>query len=144
MDSVLIIGSGGREHALLKALLRSDRALCTYAYPGNPGMENDGCMLVDRRVDGWADLADWAVENDIDLTVVGPEVPLVEGIVDEFEKQGLRVFGPTASAARIEGSKQFAKELMATHGIPTAAFKSFTSKQTARTYLKEVGAPIVV
>lgn len=144
MDSVLIVGSGGREHALLKALLRSDRALCTYAYPGNPGMENDGCTLVDKKIESWAHLADWAEENEIDLTAVGPEVPLVEGIVDEFRSRDLTIFGPTQSAARIEGSKQFAKNLMRKYGIPTAAFESFANKNDALAYLNKVGAPIVV
>jgi phosphoribosylamine--glycine ligase len=144
LDTVLIVGSGGREHALLKALLRTDRPLCTYAYPGNPGMEADGCILVDRKIDSWEDLADWAEENEVELTVVGPEVPLVEGIVDIFSARGLAVFGPTASAARIEGSKEFAKNLMKKHGIPTAAFETFTGKDEALAYLEKHGAPIVV
>ena len=144
MDSVLIVGGGGREHALLKALLRSDRALCTYAYPGNTGMEDDGCMIVEKQIDSWEDLADWAVENEIDLTVVGPEVPLVEGIVDTFKKAGLAIFGPTKVAAQIEGSKYFSKNLMKKYGIPTAAFESFTDKKTALKYLEAKGAPHVV
>lgn len=144
MDSVLIIGGGGREHALLKALLRSDRALCTYAYPGNTGMEDDGCMIVGKQIDSWEDLADWALENEIDLTVVGPEIPLVEGIVDTFKKLGLAIFGPTKVAAQIEGSKYFSKNLMKKYSIPTAAFESFTDKKTALKYLEVKGAPIVV
>ncbi len=144
MDSVLIVGGGGREHALLKALLRSDRALCTYAYPGNAGMENDGCMIIDKPISSWEDLAEWAVENEIDLTVVGPEIPLVEGIVDIFRKEDLLVFGPTAAAAQIEGSKLFSKNLMKKYNIPTAAFESFTNKKTALKYLEKKGAPIVV
>jgi phosphoribosylamine--glycine ligase len=144
MESVLIVGGGGREHALLKALLRSDRALCIYAYPGNAGMENDGCMIVDRQIDGWEDLANWAKENEIDLTVVGPEIPLVQGIVDIFRKSGLAIFGPSASAARIEGSKEFAKKLMAKYDIPTAAFQTCSSKKAALRYLSEHGAPVVV
>ncbi len=144
MDSVLIIGGGGREHALLKALLRSDRPLCTFAYHGNAGMENDGCMIVDRPIESWEDLADWAVENEIDLTVVGPEIPLVEGIVETFQNVGLPIFGPTRAAAQIEGSKHFSKNLMKKYNIPTAAFESFTDKKSALQYLKEKGAPIVV
>jgi phosphoribosylamine--glycine ligase len=144
MDSVLIVGSGGREHALLKALLRSDRPLCTFAYPGNPGMEADGCTLVDKKIASWTHLADWAEQNDIDCTVVGPEIPLVEGIVDEFRGRKLTVFGPTQGAAQIEGSKHFAKTLMAKYGIPTAAFESFTNKDDALAYLEKTGAPIVV
>jgi phosphoribosylamine--glycine ligase len=144
LSTVLIVGSGGREHALLKAMLRTDRPLCTYAYPGNPGMEQDGCILVDKKINSWEELADWAEENEVELTVVGPEQPLVEGIVDVFSKRGLAVFGPTASAARIEGSKEFAKNLMKKHGIPTAAFETFPDKQGAMAYLEKRGAPIVV
>lgn len=144
MDSVLIVGGGGREHALLKALLRSDRALCTYAYPGNAGMENDGCMIVDKAIGSWEELADWAITNEIDLTIVGPEIPLVEGIVDIFQNAGLSIFGPTKEAAQIEGSKYYSKNLMKKYNIPTAAFESFTNKKSALKYLEEKGAPVVV
>ncbi|MFW6221628.1 MAG: phosphoribosylamine--glycine ligase [Fibrobacterota bacterium] len=144
MDTVLLVGSGGREHAILKALMRSERPLCTYAYPGNPGIEDNGCMLVRQEIKNWEDLADYAVKNEIDLTVVGPEVPLVEGIVDVFKKRGLTIFGPTQAAARIEGSKQFAKDLMKKYHIPTASFETFTNKESAVEYLKKVGAPVVV
>ena len=144
MNSVLIIGSGGREHALLKALLRSDRPLCLYAYPGNPGMERDGCMLVERKIHSWQDLADWASQNEIDLTIVGPEAPLVEGIVDLFKGNGLTIFGPSKAAAEIEGSKAFSKELMKKYNIPTAAFEVFETKESAKAYLQRVGVPIVV
>ena len=144
MNTVLIVGGGGREHALLKALLRSERALCVFAYPGNPGMERDGCMLVDQPIENWDDLAKWASENEIDLTIVGPEVPLVEGIADTFNKEGLTIFGPSKAAARIEGSKAFSKDLMKKYGIPTADFQTFTDKNKAHAYLEEKGAPIVV
>lgn len=144
MNSVLIVGSGGREHAILKALLRSDRPLCLYAYPGNPGLERDGCMLVEKPISNWQDLADWASENQIDLTIVGPEIPLVEGIVDTFRKEGLTIFGPTQAAARIEGSKAFAKDLMKKYSIPTAAYEVFENKEAAQKYLQEKGAPIVI
>ena len=144
MNTVLIVGSGGREHAMGKALLRSDRPLCIYAYPGNLGMERDGCTLVDKKMNSWGDLADWVGKNEIDLTIVGPEVPLVEGIVDIFQARGLCIFGPTKSAARIEGSKEFAKKLMRKHGIPTAEFEIFSDKKKAVAYLREKGAPIVV
>lgn len=144
MNSVLIVGGGGREHALLKALLRSDRALCMYAYPGNPGMERDGCMLVDKKISNWDDLADWASGNEIELTIVGPEVPLVEGIVDAFTQKGLTIFGPTKKAAQIEGSKEFSKNLMKKFSIPTANFETFTSKEDASAYLEKHGAPVVV
>ncbi|MDR2692780.1 MAG: phosphoribosylamine--glycine ligase [Chitinispirillales bacterium] len=144
MDSVLIVGGGGREHALLKALLRSDRALCVFAYPGNPGMERDGCMLVDQEIADWNDLAQWALMNDINLTVVGPEAPLADGIVDIFKKEGLLVFGPTKAAAQIESSKAFAKNLMKKYGIPTAEFEIFKEKDSALAYVEAKGAPIVV
>jgi phosphoribosylamine--glycine ligase len=144
LDSVLIIGSGAREHAILKALLRSERPLCLYAYPGNPGMENDGCTLVDTPVKDWADLAGWAGRNDIDLVIVGPEVPLVEGIVDIFRKKRLTIFGPTKKAAQLEGSKCFAKKIMKKYGIPTASFEIFTDRESASRYIKKQGAPIVV
>ena len=144
MNSVLIVGSGGREHALLKALLRSDRPLCMYAYPGNPGMERDGCMLVDKKIGNWEELADWASLNEIDLTIVGPEIPLVEGIVDVFKSKGLAIFGPTKAAARIEGSKAFAKDLMSKYRIPTADYEIFSSKNEALDYIRKYGAPVVV
>jgi phosphoribosylamine--glycine ligase len=144
MNSVLIVGSGGREHAILKALLRSDRPLCMYAYPGNPGMERDGCMLVEKKIVDWYALADWASENEIDLTIVGPEVPLVEGIVDIFKEKGLTIFGPSKAASQIEGSKAFSKELMDKYNIPTADFTVVETKKQALEYLKEHGAPIVI
>lgn len=144
MDSVLIVGGGGREHALLKALLRSNRALCMWACPGNAGMENNGCMAVDREIGSWDDLATWAVDNEIDLTVVGPEIPLVEGLVDIFEAKGLTVFGPDKKASQIEGSKLYSKNLMDKYNIPTAAYESFDNKKTALEYLEKKGAPIVV
>jgi phosphoribosylamine--glycine ligase len=144
LNNVLIVGGGAREHALLKALLRSDRPMCLFAYPGNPGMEADGCMLVQEPIDGWDDLATWAVTNEIELVVVGPEIPLVEGIVDLFSKRGLTAFGPSAKAARIEGSKAFAKRLMRDHKIPTATYETFTDHTSAVAHVRKVGAPLVV
>ncbi len=144
MNTVLIVGSGGREHAMLKALLRSDRPLCTYAYPGNPGMAHDGCILVDQTIEGWADLAEWAQESDVDLVIVGPELPLVEGIVETFREKNIPIFGPNHAAAEIEGSKRFSKSLMKKYGIPTADFEVFTDKPSAMAYLDKQGAPIVV
>ncbi len=144
MDSVLIVGGGGREHALLKAFLRSNRALCMYAYPGNVGMENDGCIIVNSEINSWHDLAYWALDNEIDLTVVGPEIPLVEGIVDIFQDEGLSIFGPTKKAAQIEGSKYYAKNLMKKCNIPTADYESFNDKKSAMKYLRKKGVPIVV
>jgi len=144
MNSVLIIGSGAREHAMVKALLRSDRPVCMYAYPGNPGMESNGCTLVTSPINGWEDLAVWAQANEIDLTLVGPEIPLVDGIVDLFRKKRLRIFGPTQKAAQLEGSKAFAKKFMETYAIPTAKYKTFVEKNEAVAYVKKQGAPIVV
>ncbi len=144
LKSVLIIGGNGREHALLKALLRSERALCLWAYPGNPGMVADGCQIVDRPIDGWAELAEWAKEQEIDLVVVGPELPLVEGIADLMHDKGIAVFGPSQKAAQIEGSKEFAKLLMKKYKIPTAEFEVHTTKASAMAHLKKHGAPIVV
>jgi phosphoribosylamine--glycine ligase len=144
MDSVLIVGSGGREHAMVKALLRSDRPLFMYAYPGNPGMQNDGCTLVDKKMKDWNELAEWVDKNGIDLTVVGPEVPLVEGIVDIFRKRGRAIFGPGKKAAQIEGNKAFAKKFMKKYGVPTAAFSIFDTREGAVAYVKKQGAPVVV
>jgi phosphoribosylamine---glycine ligase len=144
IDSVIIVGSGAREHAMVKALMRCDRPLCMYAYPGNPGMENDGCTIVTEPINGWQDLAFWAVKNEINLTIVGPEIPLVDGITDIFQKHGLQIFGPTQKAAQIEGNKPFAKELMKKYKIPTAAFQVFSEHELASRYIKEKGAPIVV
>jgi phosphoribosylamine---glycine ligase len=144
MNSVLIVGGGGREHAIQKALLRSDRPLFMHAYPGNPGMENDGCTLLDKKLNGWEELADWAEANEIDLTIVGPEIPLVEGIVDIFKKKGLAIFGPTKKAAQIEGNKSFSKKFMKKYDIPTAEFGTFDDKEDALAYLKKRGAPAVV
>lgn len=144
MDSVLIVGGGGREHALLKALLRSDRALCTYAYPGNAGMENDGCMIVEKPINSWSDLAEWAVDNEIDLAIVGPEQPLIEGIVDVFQQEGIAIFGPSKEAAQIEGSKYFCKTLLQKYNIPTAQYDSFTDKYTSLAYVAKVNGPVVV
>jgi phosphoribosylamine---glycine ligase len=144
MNTVLIVGGGGREHALQKALLRSDHPLCMYAYPGNPGMERDGCTIVEKKISSWNELADWAEETGIDLTIVGPEIPLVQGIVDIFQKRNLAIFGPSKAAAQLEGSKAFSKNLMKKYDIPTAAFEVFTGKKQALDYLKKKGAPIVV
>ena len=144
LKKALIVGSGGREHALVKALLRSNEPLCLYSYPGNPGMEDDGCMLIGAEVTTWEELANWASAHEISLTIVGPEVPLVEGIVDLFRSRGLPIFGPTAAAARIEGSKAFSKELMKRYGIPTAAFELFGDHESARAWVEEHGAPVVV
>jgi phosphoribosylamine--glycine ligase len=142
---ILVIGSGGREHALLKALDQSPSATELYAAPGNPGTEAVG-VNVDIAADDLDGLVEFATEKAIDLTVVGPEQPLVEGIVDRFTEAGLRIIGPTADAARLEGSKAFADQFMARHDIPTAEFRVFAADEydAASAYLDDVGAPIVV
>jgi phosphoribosylamine--glycine ligase len=140
---VLVIGSGAREHALIWKLAQSPRITRLYAAPGNPGMRSHA-ECVSLNATQFAELADFAERTRIDLTVVGPEVPLVGGIVDLFRQRGLRVFGPGADGAALEGSKAFAKELMTSAGIPTAQHRTFTNYSEARAYLEQHGAPIVV
>lgn len=140
---VLVIGSGAREHALAWKLAQSPRVSKIYAAPGNPGMAAVAeCIAL--GVTQLSELADFAERNAIDLTVVGPEVPLVAGIVDVFQQHGLTVFGPVAAGANLEGSKAFAKELMTSAGIPTAQHRTFTDAAHALTYLEQHGAPVVV
>ena len=140
---VLVIGSGAREHALVWKLAQSQRVSKLYAAPGNPGM-TPYAECVPIGVSHIAQLANFAERSGIDLTVVGPEAPLVAGIADEFARRGLRIFGPMAAGAELEGSKAFAKELMTTYGIPTAQHRTFTDAGTALAYIEEHGAPIVV
>ena len=140
---VLVIGSGAREHALVWKLAQSQRVSKLYAAPGNPGM-TPFAERVPLNVTQFAELANFVESHGIDLTVVGPEVPLVEGIGDYFRQRGLRVFGPDAAGAALEGSKAFAKELMTSAGIPTAQHRTFTEAQQAFAYLEEHGVPIVV
>ena len=139
---VLVVGSGGREHALLWKAAQSPRVQRLYAAPGNAGMEALA-ELVPWNGDVEA-LADWALAEGIDLTLVGPEAPLVEGIADAFQARGLLLFGPTQKAAMIEGSKAFAKGLMERYGIPTARYRVFREPLEALAYLEEVGVPVVV
>ena len=142
---ILILGSGGREHALARALAQSDRTTAVFTAPGNPGTAAVGTN-VDVASDDLEALVAFARDADIDLTVVGPEKPLVHGVVDRFEDAGLRIVGPTADAARLEGSKAFADAFMERHGIPTADFRVFEGdeQKAAADYLEAVGAPIVV
>ncbi len=140
---VLVIGSGGREHALVWKLAQSQQVTRIYAAPGNPGMLAIA-ECVPLGVSQLAELAAFAEENAIDLTVVGPEVPLVEGIADVFRQHGLRIFGPDKAGAALEGSKAFAKELMTTAGIPTAQHRTFTNADEAFAYLAQRGVPVVV
>ncbi len=140
---VLVIGSGAREHALVWKLAQSRRVTQIYAAPGNPGMVSYA-ECVPFGVTQLTQLADFAECTQIDLTVVGPEVPLVAGIADIFRQRGLHIFGPGAAGAALEGSKAFAKQLMTEAGIPTAQHRTFTQAQAAFDYLEEHGAPVVV
>ncbi len=140
---VLVVGSGGRENALAWKLAQSEKVSKVYGAPGNPGIARIGECIEIEPTDIKA-LADFAEKEKIDLTVVGPEAPLVKGIVNEFERRGLKIFGPTKEAARLEGSKAFAKEVMRKYQVPTADFKIFTDPKEAKEYIKKVGAPIVV
>jgi phosphoribosylamine--glycine ligase len=142
---VLVLGSGGREHALAWKLAQSPRVARVSVAPGNAGTALEpGIDNVDLDPMDFPALVDFARREDVTLTVVGPEAPLVAGVVDHFHEAGLRCFGPGAAAAQLEGSKAFSKDFLARHGIPTAAYATFTELEPARAYLRERGAPIVV
>jgi len=140
---VLVVGGGGREHALAWKLAQSPKVSEVIGAPGNPGIAKLGRCVQISPTDVKA-LADFAEKEGIELTVVGPEAPLVEGIVDEFEKRGLKIFGPSKAAARLEGSKAFSKEMMRKYGVPTADFEVFDDPEKAIEFVKKKGAPIVV
>ncbi len=140
---ILIVGNGGREHALLWKLRRDDPSAEFFATRPNGGMR-PLCTPVELAPTDVEALSGWASANRIDLTVVGPEAPLAAGIVDRFEQKGLPVFGPSGSAARIESSKAYAKDLMRGAGVPTAEHRTFTNRAAAEAYVRERGAPIVV
>jgi phosphoribosylamine--glycine ligase len=143
--NVLIIGSGGREHALAWKVAQSDRVDTVFVAPGNAGTAAEaGVENVAIDAMDFAALADFARGNAVDLTIVGPEAPLVEGVVDYFEGRGLRCFGPRRGAAQLEGSKAFTKDFLARHNIPTGAYGNFTELEPALAYLRQQGAPIVV
>ena len=140
---VLVIGSGGREHALVWKIRQSPRVARVYCAPGNAGI-GELAELVSIAPDDVAGLLQFAQNARIDLTVVGPELPLSLGLVDEFTMRGLRVFGPNRQAAQLEASKTFAKNLMQQQGVSTAAFGIFTVAEEAQKYVKKIGAPVVV
>jgi phosphoribosylamine--glycine ligase len=140
---VLVIGSGGREHALAWKLLQSARVHRVYVAPGNGGTALDN-RFVNVPISDLNALADFAVAEKIGLTVVGPEAPLAGGVVDIFRARGLKVFGPTQAAAQLESSKAFAKDFMKRHHIPTAAYETFTDAAAAHAYVDAQGAPIVI
>ncbi len=143
--NILVIGSGGREHALAWKAAQSPDADRVFVAPGNagtarePGLENINIDVMDLK-----GLADFAAANHVGLTIVGPEAPLVDGIVDLFEERSLRVFGPSAGAAQLEGSKAFTKDFLDRQNIPTAAYANFTDVDQALDYVRKQGAPIVV
>jgi phosphoribosylamine--glycine ligase len=142
---VLIIGSGGREHALAWKALQSPLVEKVFVAPGNAGTAREENMEnVDIDVMAFDALQSFAEENSIGLTIVGPEAPLVGGIVNQFQNAGLKIFGPSEGAAQLEGSKAFTKDFLARHQIPTAEYQNFTEVEPALAYLKEKGAPIVV
>ncbi|WP_445291208.1 phosphoribosylamine--glycine ligase, partial [Bacillus cereus] len=141
--NVLVIGRGGREHALAWKFAQSEKVEKVYVAPGNEGMR-DVATPVDIDENDFDALVLFAKENNVELTFVGPEIPLMNGIVDCFKEEGLRVFGPNKEAAVIEGSKAFTKELMKKYDIPTAAYETFTDYEEAVQYIQKVGAPIVI
>ena len=140
---VLLIGSGGREHALAWKIAQSPLLTKLYAAPGNAGIsQNAECVAIAAdNIDG---LLDFALREKIDLTVVGPEVPLVAGIWDKFNSKGLKVFGPTRDTALLEGSKAFSKDIMTKYGVPTAAYEIFTNVKEAKHYVIEAEMPVVI
>ena len=140
---VLVVGSGGREHAMAWKLAQSPKIQQVYVAPGNGGTAKDK-NLVNVPITDLAVLRQWALDNGIGLTLVGPEAPLAAGIVDDFRAHGLRIFGPTQAAAQLESSKAFSKAFMQRHGIPTAEFETFSDASLAHAYVDRKGAPIVV
>ncbi|WP_305909359.1 phosphoribosylamine--glycine ligase [Methylomarinum sp. Ch1-1] len=142
---ILIVGSGGREHALAWKAKQSSKVSRVYVAPGNAGTAlEDGIENVAIGVDDIPALVEFAQQEQIGLTIIGPEAPLVAGIVDSFQAAGLACFGPSAAAAQLEGSKAFCKDFMARHNIPTAEYQTFTDTRAAIDYIKTKGAPIVV
>lgn len=141
---LLVIGSGGREHAICRKLLEDPQVDAVFCAKGNPGMQKDGVQLVDIAEDNHPALIQFVKEHQIDWTFVGPEIPLLNGIVDDFQAAGLKIFGPNQQAAMIEGSKDFAKQLMRDYHIPTAKYQTFSDFEAAKAYVLENGAPIVI
>ena len=142
---VLVVGSGGREHALAWRIAKGGEGRTVYVAPGNAGTDADPLLTnVPVKATDLEGLLKFAKENSVDYTVVGPEAPLAAGIVDVFRAAGERIFGPTKAAAQLESSKDFAKAFMKRHGIPTAAYETFTDDRAARDYIAKHGAPIVV
>ena len=142
---VLVIGNGGREHALAWRAAKSPLADKVFVAPGNPGTAKEDKMEnVNICVSDIQGLVDFAKKEQIGLTIVGPEAPLVDGVVDAFEKEGLKIFGPSKAGAQLEGSKSFTKDFLKHHNIPTAAYQVFTKTDEAVAYIEKMGAPIVI
>ena len=142
--NILIIGGGGREHALAWKLAKSDRVRKIYVAPGNGGTASGSLIIENIDLNKTDELISFAKKNHISLTVVGPEVPLSEGIVDDFQKNNLKIFGPSKAAAQLESSKEFAKDFMHRHNIPTASYQTFTDLNKAKEYVKKNRVPIVI
>ena len=140
---ILVVGSGGREHAICHKIAQSPKADKIYCAPGNAGISSVA-ECVDIGAMEFEKLAAFAKENEIDLTVIGMDDPLVGGVVDVFEREGLRVFGPDKKAAALEGSKAFSKDLMKKYSIPTAAYENFDDYEKAREYVKNSKFPLVL
>ena len=139
----MIVGSGGREHAIAFKISENSSVEKIYCAPGNGGTASmEKCENVNLK--GNLELADFASKNNIDLTIVGPEVPLTDGLVDEFKSKGLKAFGPAKDAAMLEGSKVYSKAFMKKYGIKTAAYETFEEKEPALEYLKNCEYPIVI
>ena len=141
---LMVVGSSGREHAIAKKLLESSGVEAVYVAPGNDGMTLDGLQLVPIGISEHSALIDFAKANDIAWTFIGPDDALAAGIVDDFNAAGLKAFGPTKTAAELEWSKDFAKEIMVKYGVPTAAYGTFSDFEEAKAYIEKQGAPIVV
>ncbi|MCD2167264.1 MULTISPECIES: phosphoribosylamine--glycine ligase [Comamonas] len=140
---VLVIGGGGREHAMAWKLAQSPKVSKVYVAPGNAGTARDK-RLENLPITDVVQLREWAQDNGVQLSVVGPEAPLAAGVVDEFRAHGMKIFGPTKAAAQLESSKAFSKDFMARHGIPTAQYETFSDPVAAHAYIDKLGAPIVV
>ena len=141
---ILVIGSGGREHALAKKFMESPQVEKVFVAPGNPGMKKDGIQIVGISELSNDELVEFAQKENIDLSFVGPETALMNGVVDAFEEKNLIIFGPRKKAAELEGSKDFAKSIMKKYGVPTADYATFDSLEPALSHLKQHGVPIVI
>lgn len=143
--NILIIGAGGREHALAWKAAQNPSVDTVFVAPGNAGSATEAKLQnLDIGIDNFSALADFAENNGVELTIVGPEQPLVAGIVDYFTRRGLAIFGPTKAAAQLEGSKTFSKQFLERHQIPTASYRNFTEIEPALAYIRQQGAPIVI